>query len=110
MRLITQKFKNQHSRNRYGGEIAVFKWREINSSKLPLCRNGMLQPMNYLGCAVADNMQHNPQQFIFSRNTKLTTSTSRTTRRTPTPLTKPKPTGENSTSQRAQRCPASGFH
>jgi hypothetical protein len=26
MRLITQKFKNQHSTNRYGGAIAVFKW------------------------------------------------------------------------------------
>jgi hypothetical protein len=33
---------------------------------LPLCRNGMLQPMNYLGCAVADDMQHNPQQFILA--------------------------------------------
>jgi hypothetical protein len=55
--------------------------------------------MNYLGCAVADNMQHNPQQFIFSRNTKLTTSTSSTNRRTPTPSTKSIPTGENSTSQ-----------
>jgi hypothetical protein len=77
---------------------------------LPLCRNGMLQPMNYLGCAVADNMQHNPQQFFACRNAKLTTSTSQTTRRTQSPSTKSKPTGENSTSQRAQRCPASGFH